>query len=662
MKLDDAYVEKVYAGWLGKLIGVRYGAPVEMWTPEQISERYAGKQGYLEDYRDFAADDDTNGPIFFFRGFADSGFKEDSETFGKAWLNYAPYLHGFYWWGGYGVSTEHTAYENMLAGIMPPDSGSARQNGKIMAEQIGGQIFSDIWGLIRPDDVAAAAELAEKASRVSHDLDGVNGGRFVAAMVSAAFTAQSVGEILDRALTVVPEDCLYARTVRDVRDYCKGHSAEESFRYVRSVYNKETYPGNCHIIPNAAIMIYGLVKGGGDFDETLRLTNFAGFDTDCNVGNLGTVMGVFHGLEKLDYAKWRAAVNDVTVCSSVVGYRNIVDAASFSRELADCARKHYETEYSGKYPFRPGLVCDFALPGSTHGIRTTGGEGRNAGGVYEAVSAGGECCAVRKVYYGKDDLSDNRYDPCVSPQVVPGMYIRAVTDGPARVFYTDYLSGKTVYGREGTGEIFLSVTDRGAFVHEIGVSFTGGRRTISLLEAAGEPDFIFDFSRQKTEDYSLEHKEVSGCAYHKGIWALEAGALSGRSCAGGALFTGVPMRDGTIACPVTLIKGGSAGICIRVQGAARRYGAVLDGKTLSLIKNDYGERTLAKTDFPCAEGQRTTVRLTAVGNRLTAEADGVSVTYTDPDPIDSGVIGATVCKGAAGFEKFDVQSIYKKED
>jgi len=41
MKITDKIVEQIYAGWLGKAIGIRYGAPVEMWTGEQIDEKYS---------------------------------------------------------------------------------------------------------------------------------------------------------------------------------------------------------------------------------------------------------------------------------------------------------------------------------------------------------------------------------------------------------------------------------------------------------------------------------------------------------------------------------------------------------------------------------------------------------------------------------------------
>ena len=45
---------RTYSGWLGKMIGVRLGAPDEMWTHERIEEKYHGQHGYLVDYDDFS--------------------------------------------------------------------------------------------------------------------------------------------------------------------------------------------------------------------------------------------------------------------------------------------------------------------------------------------------------------------------------------------------------------------------------------------------------------------------------------------------------------------------------------------------------------------------------------------------------------------------------
>lgn len=115
-------------------------------------------------YKNFAADDDSNGPLFFIRALEDCKDLNNfsSHEVANALLNYAPYEHGFFWWGGYGISTEHTAYLNLRNGITAPRSGSVEQNGSTMAEQIGGQIFIDSWGLVSPGNPEQAAKLASR--------------------------------------------------------------------------------------------------------------------------------------------------------------------------------------------------------------------------------------------------------------------------------------------------------------------------------------------------------------------------------------------------------------------------------------------------------------------------------------------------------------------
>ena len=84
--------------------------------------------------------------------------------------------------------------------------------------------------------------------------------------------------------------------------------------------------GNCHIIPNIAVMILALLYGNGDFSGYHRHRYNCGWDTDCNGGNVATIIGVRNGLEGIDYDRWRK-----TLCmtcwsaSSVIGSLNIMD-------------------------------------------------------------------------------------------------------------------------------------------------------------------------------------------------------------------------------------------------------------------------------------------------------------------------------------------------
>nr|MBP7694614.1 ADP-ribosylglycohydrolase family protein [Anaerolineales bacterium] len=184
--LPADYRDRVYAGWLGKCIGVRLGAPVENWTAAEI----AAHLGEITDFlplppgKVFKPDDDTAVPLVLIRALADYGPAVTAAQIGETVLNYVADQRGNFWWGGYGVSTEHTAYANLAGGIPAPASGSSALNGQILAEQIGGQIFSDIWGLVAPTQPALAADLAERASRVTHDGEAVYGGRFIAGLVS----------------------------------------------------------------------------------------------------------------------------------------------------------------------------------------------------------------------------------------------------------------------------------------------------------------------------------------------------------------------------------------------------------------------------------------------------------------------------------------------
>ena len=178
----SGYLEKVYAGFLGMNIGIRLGAPVEptIWTYERIRDTYGEIRDYVKEYKNFAADDDANGPVFFLRALRDdaSDRRLCPQDVARAWLNYTREGMGMFWWGGYGVSTEHTAYLNLKKGIPAPQSGSIAQNGKVIAEQIGGQIFIDTWGLCFPGRPKEAAEYGAIAASVSHDGEGVNGARF----------------------------------------------------------------------------------------------------------------------------------------------------------------------------------------------------------------------------------------------------------------------------------------------------------------------------------------------------------------------------------------------------------------------------------------------------------------------------------------------------
>lgn len=315
------YLEKVYSGFLGMNIGIRLGAPVEptIWTYDRIRNTYGEITDYVKEFKNFAADDDANGPVFFIRALYDDAKDRElvPQDVARAWLNYAREGVGMFWWGGYGISTEHTAYLNLKNGIEAPQSGSVEQNGLILAEQIGGQIFIDTWGLVNPCNPEKAAHYGEAAASVSHGGEGVLGARFFCAAIAKAFETDDIFEIMETGLAQIPKDSLYHQVASAVLEFYHAHPEEDSWRSCYEMlvrdWGYDKYQGVCHIIPNAGVCFMAMAYGKGRFDRTVEIATMAGWDTDCNAGNVGTVLGVACGLKGLP-ERYRKPVNDGIVC------------------------------------------------------------------------------------------------------------------------------------------------------------------------------------------------------------------------------------------------------------------------------------------------------------------------------------------------------------
>ena len=97
-------------------------------------------------------DDDISGTFTFLRALPDNGNTREltAAQIGNAWLNYIIEEKAILWWGGMGNSTEHTAFLRLKSGVEAPASGSTALNGKVVAEQIGAQIFIDGWAMVAP--------------------------------------------------------------------------------------------------------------------------------------------------------------------------------------------------------------------------------------------------------------------------------------------------------------------------------------------------------------------------------------------------------------------------------------------------------------------------------------------------------------------------------
>ena len=644
------YEQRVYSGWLGKCIGVRFGAPLEGWTYDEIARNVGELAGYLRDREDklFGPDDDTSMPLILIRALEDHGPdpKLSATQIGQTWLNYLGDGHGTIWWGGYGVSSEHTAYVNLANGIPAPRSGSIAQNGAALAEQIGGQIFSDIWGLVAPDNPELASALAEAASSVSHDRNGIYGGRFIAAMVSRAFTESDPAELVEAGLRQIPAECEYARVIRAVRDFHRRHQDDwrACYAFIRDNFGYDKYPGPVNIIPNAGVVAMALLYGGGDFSRAIRIANMAGWDTDCNAGNVGAIMGVAVGPEGIG-EEWRAPINDLLIASGIIGTRNLIT-------IPQCADLFCHLAYDmAGLEWEPRPRCHFRYPGSTCNFRASGERGRaielrNSGnGTLKAairkLRRKGEIRIYTRTYYHVDELASNYYGAEFTPLIFPGQRVTAqvyLPDGApdsvvAAIYVRDGATGR-LHKANGTPlrpgswhDLTFRVppienpllSEVGITLSNLGPLWDAGAIHIGSLDWDGDPEYSIDFSREQPG-----RGPAPGWSHLRGYWRLEDGAYHGSGPGLCESYTGdVRWRDYALEITLIPITGQYHNVNVRVQGAMRSYafGLAPEGR-IALYKNEGGYHQVASAAFPWRHGESYTLTVKAKGTRLTAWASG----------------------------------------
>ena len=672
--MDRKTLEKLYAGLIGMDAGMRLGAPVEnpFWTYERLQSYYGDIRGYLREQRYYTADDDVNGPLIFVRALADNAMPETlaPETVGETWLNYTRRGMGMFWWGGEDASTEHRAYMNLRRGVKAPRSGSIGENGKTAAEQIGGQIFADAWGLICPGDPARASALAAAAASVSHDGSGVDGARFMAACIAAAYTASSLDEVLDTGLRFLPEKSDYRRVVETVRAYHRAHPAEADFRSCRAMiareFREEAYPGGYHIVPNAGICILAMLYGKGDLGRSIEISVMCGYDTDCNASNIGTILGVLGGLDGVP-ERYRRPINDLVTLSSVSGYLNLVDLSDKAKELGALSCRMY----GGALP--NGVVCpkpgelrlDFPFPGSTHGLELSDKaehtlrivSGKAHSGMYCAeLMTDGKCAGPVdlsfKAMLTRPDLHEERYDPVFTAKVNPGqrvsVWMRSEQIAPAAVTVTPFvrraMTGERVCmpaavlpEREWT-EIAFTVPELGGdAVHDVGwtiavqpdvAPWVMGRVYVDEITVTGTMDYTVDFSLQREEFSQLTPFSFNDCAGKREADAMRLTAEALPYMSGAQAYTGnYYLRDTAVAASVTVESGGSGLVLLHGQGTRRYYalGFSAPGECAALRYEDGTVIKLAAVPFAWQPGREYALRAEAKGDTLTLSVDGTPV-------------------------------------
>ena len=711
MPVPDDYLERVYAGVLGKLIGVYLGRPFEGWSHQRVLEELGHVKYYVNDHFNVplvVTDDDVSGTFIFPRALEEHGISTaiTSEQIGKAWLNNVIEYRTIFWWGGNGISTEHTAYLNLKKGIKAPSSGSIKTNGKTVAEQIGAQIFIDGWAMLAPGNPAIAAGFAEAAGKVSHDGESVYAAKVLAAMEAEAFTSKDVNHLLDTGLSFIPKDSLVAISIADIRAWAREDKDWLKTRQrIEDKYGYHMFHGICHVIPNHGVMTLALLYGGHSFHEAMHIINTCGWDTDCNAGNIGCLVALMHGMKAFEGGPdWRGPIADRALISSADSGYSINNAARITYDLVNLGR-----QLSGLKPLdapKNGAQFHFTLPGSVQGFQGTKSKTKTDLITVEqgvCPSSGAAGLAIKLKGASKEDgmfevltpaftppeiTKMKTYDLMASPLVYPGLtlqaLVRASEDSTASIRVRFRFK---VYGKHDE----LEIIDSDAFVElapgsekvlehiiednmdhqpiqQLGISCTvlsndfSGTLWLDDLRWGGDPQMI------------LRRPKTGPCDFWRQAWVNGVSKFHqwgpsfflAQDAGEGMISYGTrDWKDYKIAVSNFRINlGEQSGVAVRVQGLRRWYALLfMAGNRVALIKAFDEEREeLTSASFEWEIDGSYQIELYVKGDTIRARVNDTNLLEAKDSRYGEGGVGFIVTEGSIAAEQVKVAPVDRKGD
>ncbi|SCP97248.1 ADP-ribosylglycohydrolase family protein [Anaerobium acetethylicum] len=689
------YSEKIYAGVLGKILGVYLGRPVEGWTYEKIDSTF-GEVYNFKNHKTGAPlivpDDDISGTFVFYRALEDNGYDLEltARQIGDTWLNYVIEDKTILWWGGLSRSSEHTAYLRLKEGVEAPESGSVELNGESMAEQIGAQIFIDTWALVNPNNPERTADLARKAASVSHGGIAIEAAVFLAVMESLAFEENDIDRLIDEAVKYVKDDRLTV-LIEEVRKVCaEADDWHEVREWIEKNHGYEKYAGSCPMVTNHLAVMMALLMGGDDYNKSIMIATSAGWDTDCNAGNVGCLNGIRLGLEGFGTgADLRKAVADRMYVVSADGGSCISDAVLETRKLIKaCAAlngeeaklpdKRYSFEYKGSVqgfvPYNNDME-DQVLTG----IENAYEKYRQTGLVlsYEGLAKGTRAAACIDTFIdlkpkGKDGTS--YFDVLCSPtlygtQEVEAEIIGLYDENPDLRFFIDYFDENdelqsvfldpAMIGK-GRNVIRFTVPDTmGHPIYQLGMELTcSGRRMdgdiiLKTLDWSDAPkNFRMGMAMELTPSLTpwttttAWMKMFMSSAKNFAPDYTTTISLSHPEKNGIVTLGTHDWKNYSVSSKITFSYQEGAGIVARSKGHNRYYGAILkDGKAMIVKKKDRDVIELGSEDFKYMAEDVHEIRFDLKDSSLTMYIDGKEFVKATDDEYKSGGAGVVVDRG-----------------
>jgi len=481
---------------------------------------------------------------------------------------------------------------------------------------------------------------------------------------------------------------VFYRMIADIREW---HAAEPHWRKGREkiagLYNYENYGGNCHMVPNHGLIILGLLYGDSDFNKSMLVVNTAGWDTDCNSGNLGCLLGIKDGLATFDKGNdWRGPVADRLYLPAADGGRSITDAVIETQYIVNVGRA-----LAGEQPMAPknGARFHFDFPGSVQGFRpreqTTKTEnviGRSEKGKRSlAVSFAGQGSAATPTFILPEELNMEGYKLLASPTLYSGQKVRARFSADQATNLKLFIKAfnkkdqlDLVYGPElaltvqvYTETEWIIPNTHSQPIAEIGFECKckgdSGVVYLDYLTWEGEPNVTLTrpFGSNERWEPPLVWRQawVDAMDLWEGWWPETYRLVQNEGR--GLIMQGTrEWKDYEVEAAITPWLMDAGGIGARVQGLKRFYALQLEkGNKVRLVKALDGDVILGEKDFEWEIHSSYTLKMQVSGNRIKAWVNGqLQFDVVDEDkPLLGGGVAYVVDQGHISSQAMTVKPI-----
>jgi hypothetical protein len=414
----------------------------------------------------------------------------------------------------------------------------------------------------------------------------------------------------------------------------------------------------------------------------MKIINTAGWDTDCNAGNIGCLMGIKGGLEAIDVGidqgkDWRGPVADRIYIPNADPSWGVSDCLRESEEIINAAKSMIGEE---NWHPKNGAQFHFEMPGSVQGFTVTHGEGNieNRSGVSKTgkfaltLTANGEARFGTPVFAPSKAVAKgfenniNPYKFVASPRIFPGQDITAeLVDGNGAVaslyiaYYGPNDESVFIHSQKVTvrdnARLTLTVPAEAHPLFEVGIE-TSGTVSLDAIRWSGEPNVTF--TRPEGKGTMWRRAWANGVDDFIPAPFVEPFRLVQNNGRGLLIQGNREWEDISVSADLAPHLMTAAGVAIRAQGMRRYYALLLhQNNEARLVKVIGSETVLASCPMEISWGEPYDISLSAKGNTLTGSINGEIVLTAEDSELNAGAVALVVEEGRTSTNSVTVQPV-----